>query len=214
MNEILTHGGKKETYEEFIDKFKEKHTTDECYTPAEVYDTICSYFCERFKIDPATVARPFWPGGDYENFNYAGRVVIDNPPFSILSKIVKFYTNKNIPFILFAPTITIHGMDNQNIGAIITRASITYENGAKVATSFITNLTPYIILDGVLLCNKQIRKKTPRPENVVTSADLRTITTPETVKVIKDYKPYKSRKLYGGAFKLYGKPTEIKPSGV
>lgn len=39
-----------------------------------------------------TIVRPFWPGGDYEDFDYpTGCVVIDNPPFSILSKIVRFY---------------------------------------------------------------------------------------------------------------------------
>ena len=32
--------GKSKTYEEFVDKFKPKLTTDDCYTPPPVYDAI------------------------------------------------------------------------------------------------------------------------------------------------------------------------------
>lgn len=31
---------KSETYEEFVEKFKPKKTTDDCYTPPEIYEVI------------------------------------------------------------------------------------------------------------------------------------------------------------------------------
>lgn len=79
------------TYKEFVDKFKPKKTTDDCYTPDAIYKAVKDWAIKEMDWG-RTVVRPFWPGGDYENFDYpTGCVVIDNPQFSILSKIVKFY---------------------------------------------------------------------------------------------------------------------------
>lgn len=45
------------------------------------------------------IVRPFYPGGDYINFDYpADCVVIDNPPFSILAQIVAFYAKRGIDY--------------------------------------------------------------------------------------------------------------------
>ena len=78
---------KSKTYEEFVEKFKPKKTTDDCYTPPEIYEAVKEWACLEYSIDPDTVVRPFWPGGDYEAFDYPeGCTVIDNPPFSILKK--------------------------------------------------------------------------------------------------------------------------------
>lgn len=90
---------KSKTYEAFIEKFKPKKTTDDCMTPPEIYEAVKNYVCERYAIDPDKVIRPFWPGGDYEHYNYPrGCVVVDNPPFSILTKIIMFFLQKEIPF--------------------------------------------------------------------------------------------------------------------
>ena len=52
--------------------------------------------------------RPFWPGGDYQRENYpAGCVVVDNPPFSILSQICRFYNAHGVKYFLFAPALTL-----------------------------------------------------------------------------------------------------------
>ena len=55
---------KSKTYEEFVEKFKPKKTTDDCYTPSEIYEVIKDWVCKRYNIDPENVIRPFWPGGD------------------------------------------------------------------------------------------------------------------------------------------------------
>lgn len=34
---------KKQSYEEFVEKFKPKKTTDDCYTPIEIYNIIKNY---------------------------------------------------------------------------------------------------------------------------------------------------------------------------
>ncbi|MFR0556541.1 hypothetical protein [Pseudoscardovia radai] len=54
--------------------------------------------------DDVPIVRPFWPGTDYERAQYPdGCVVVDNPPFSILAKIIRFYQAHGIRFFLFAP---------------------------------------------------------------------------------------------------------------
>ena len=130
-------------YREFVDKFKPKKTTDDCYTPPEIFDVVLDYVVDRYGIDRAKVVRPFWPGGDYEREEYPeGCAVVDNPPFSILSAIVDFYMRNGVRFFLFAPTLTaLSGRKHlMNTNHIICHTSITYANGAKVNTSFITNM--------------------------------------------------------------------------
>lgn len=86
---------KSKTYEEFVEKFKPKKTTDDCYTPPAVYEAVKDWVVKEYSLEGKEIARPFYPGGDYENYDYsADCVVIDNPPFSILSKIFKWYIEK------------------------------------------------------------------------------------------------------------------------
>ena len=139
---------KNESYEEFVEKFKPKKTTDDCYTPPEVYEVIKDWVCRRYDIDPEKVIRPFWPGADYQAMEYSeGCVVVDNPPFSILSKICEYYLERGIPFFLFAPSLTcLSGRKIvQRISHIICDCDIVYENGAVVRTSFVTSFEPEII---------------------------------------------------------------------
>ncbi len=127
-------------YNEFIDKFKPKLTTDDCYTPQPVYDVVLNYVKEKCDIEGLEVLRPFYPGGDYENFNYPENcVVIDNPPFSMISKIIRFYNERKIKYFLFAPHLTLFS-SNQDYNAVVTDSLFEYENGAKVKTSFLSNL--------------------------------------------------------------------------
>lgn len=127
-------------YQKFVDKFKPKKTTDDCYTPPAVYEVVLNYVKEKCNIEGLKVMRPFYPGGDYENETYTEDcVVVDNPPFSIISQIIRFYLERGVKFFLFAPHLTLFTSD-QDYTSIITSALIVYENGAKVSTGFVTNM--------------------------------------------------------------------------
>ena len=143
MVKQLSLADESEEYRAFVEKFVPKKTTDDCYTPQQIYDVIADYVVERYGIDRDSIVRPFWPGGDYQREEYAeGCVVLDNPPFSILSQIIAFYMAHGVRFFLFAPTLTCFaGRGNfKDCNHIVCHTHITYENGAKVNTSFVTNL--------------------------------------------------------------------------
>ena len=155
-------------YDDFVEKFKPKKTTDDCYTPENIYNAILDWCVKEYGVNKADVVRPFYPGGDFENFDLykENSVVIDNPPFSILSKIVGFYVHYGIKFFLFAPTLTLFSAASYRdyVCFLATGADIIYENGAVVPTSFVTNLedkelqcrtTPDLrkILDNSILIN-------------------------------------------------------------
>ena len=129
-------------YNEFLDKFEQPKTTDDCYTPDNIYEAVAEYASQISGISKAKFVRPFYPGGDYQSENYPeGCAVVDNPPFSILSSIVDWYQEKDIPFFLFAPGLSVMGYSRRpGATAVCTYEGITYENGASVVTSFITNM--------------------------------------------------------------------------
>ena len=186
----LSLADESQEYREFVEKFKPKKTTDDCHTPQGIYDVVLDYVVERYGIDREKVVRPFWPGGDYERHEYPdGCTVVDNPPFSILSKICGFYLLRGIGFFLFAPTMTVlHASGTRNIldtNHIVCKSSITYDNGAVVNTSFVTNLDT----DGTVLeanpelsrlitekndeLTRELTRKLPKyeyPDNVITAA--------------------------------------------
>ena len=124
-----------------MDKFRRKLTTDDCYTPENIYTAIRDWAVDHYGLEGATVLRPFFPGGDYESEEYPeGCVVIDNPPFSILSQICRFYNERGIRYFLFAPALTLFSVAGGECNYLPMSCSITYENGADVRTSFVTNL--------------------------------------------------------------------------
>lgn len=135
-------------YKAFVDKFKPKKTTDDCYTPENVYNAVAGWACREYGFNRADIVRPFWPGGDYERFDYPEDcVVVDNPPFSILAKIVAFYQRHGVPFFLFAPALPLCGyLREPGVTAVATGSTITYANGAEVITSFLTNMEPDVAL--------------------------------------------------------------------
>ena len=136
--------GESKEYAEFVEKFKPKKTTDDCYTPDNIYAAVLEFATKEYDLAGREVLRPFYPGGDYEHADYPdGCVVVDNPPFSILSKICRFYDDRGIDYFLFAPSLTLFSTNAGNSNYIIADASITYENGANVQTGFITNMGRY-----------------------------------------------------------------------
>lgn len=141
-------------YEGFVEKFRPRLTTDDCYTPEEAYACILEHVRQQCHIAPTTrIVRPFWPGGDYKAVDYSGDcVVIDNPPFSILAEIIDHYIRIGVRFYLFAPHLTLINYTNRPITSIVCGADIIYHNGAKIKTSFVSNLfgTTKVIGDAVL----------------------------------------------------------------
>ena len=167
-------------YEDFVEKFKPKKTTDDCYTPAAVYDEVLRYVSGLTDLSGREVVRPFFPGGDYEAYDYPeGCVVVDNPPFSIYAKIVRFYLARGIDFFLFAPALT-QSVSGAEVCYVVCMAEVVYENGAVVRTSFTTNLLPgkRIRVDGALAKRLSSlnpkgpgrRRQTVYPDNVLTLA--------------------------------------------
>lgn len=130
-----------EEYRQFVEKFKPKLTTDDCYTPDNVYQCVKDWAVRRYGLEGREVLRPFYPGGDYQNAAYPeGCVVIDSPPFSILSEICRFYNERKIPYFLFAPTLTLFSVASGECNYLLINVTVTYANGAGVNTSFVTNL--------------------------------------------------------------------------
>ncbi len=130
-----------EDYQAFLEKFEAKKTTDDCYTPANIYDVAKQWCLKKYKLGNPPVVRPFYPGGDYKKESYPkGCVVIDNPPFSIISEICEWYTKNGIAYFLFAPTLTLLGIMRGKTNYVACGSGVVYENGASVNTSFVTNL--------------------------------------------------------------------------
>ena len=132
-------------YQEFVKKFAPeiKKTTDDCYTPTLVYDAVVEWVANEYNVSPANFVRPFYPGGDYQREKYKPTdIVVDNPPFSIMSEIIRFYQANGIRFFLFAPHLTLFSGSTDGITCLPVGVSVTYENGANICTSFLTNMEP------------------------------------------------------------------------
>lgn len=197
-------------YDGFVEKFKPKKTTDDCYTPAAVVKYVNDYVTP---LDGVQVVRPFWPGGDYENHDYPeGCIVIDNPPFSIFTKIRRFYQLNNINYFLFGPGLTMFQSHFGGECFHIIGDSVKFENGALVNCSFVTNIGngDRIVLAGALeemLAEIQGSKDTRRalgyPKGVVSSAFIKKYVVKGEQFAIKDSDAYvvkDKNKPFGGAY--------------
>lgn len=158
-------------------------TTDDCYTPDLVYKAVAEYVAETYHVNAATFVRPFWPGGDYQAYAYDDSIVVDNPPFSILAQIIRFYCAAKIPFFLFAPALTLFTAVECPVCYLPCAVSVTYANGAVVVTSFVTNMdtarvrTAPDLYRRVQQANKAVQKankatlpKYEYPNEVITAA--------------------------------------------
>ncbi len=171
------------SYNAFTEKFEPKKTTDDCYTPENIYEAVADFVAARYELNKENFRRPFWPGGDYQAEEYGtDDVVVDNPPFSILAQIVAWYNARGIRFFLFAPTLTLFSSSSSSC-QIPTGVSVTYANGASVNTSFLTNLENaqvrtypelYKAIEAANEYNEALKKKSlPKyeyPDNIITAA--------------------------------------------
>lgn len=161
-----------DSQKEFLSKFERKKTTDDCCTPPEVYDVVLDWIRRNlWNIESDFILRPFYPGGDYLAETYYGKVVIDNPPFSIYSKIIENYERLKVLFFLFAPALTTFVKNAKKVSYIIAGANIRYANGALVRTNFVTNLcdTPKIIISHDL---RTAIENAQRPKKTVAKCDI------------------------------------------
>ena len=164
------------------------NSTDECYTPPAVYDTVLDYAVDRYGLQDKHIVRPFIPGGDYQRYVYdENDVVIDNPPFSMTTKITKWYINHDIPFFLF-----INGLYGVSLSrglhgkatVIVTNANVSFYNKGsekRIKLGFVTNLEPKNIIirgDATLtkrlngLVKKKSFKRFHYPENFLKNNDI------------------------------------------
>lgn len=142
----------KGVYNDFLAKFGRKKTTDDCYTPEAVYRAVFNWLGDvmlqhmSVLLPMFNIIRPFYPNKDYLTIKYNDNdIVLDNPPFSIYSQIVRNYMRMGVKFFLFAPALSLFVPDS-GANYVITGANIRYANGAQVRTSFVTNILPYKIL--------------------------------------------------------------------
>lgn len=120
-------------------------------------------------------------------------MVVDNPPFSILSEIIRWYDENGIKFFLFAPSLTVFSSSSSCAASLVCGGKITYENGAVVPTSFVTNLEDcrarscpdlYKVIEEADEENqKQFKRTLPKykyPDEVLSAAMLRYMSEHET----------------------------------
>lgn len=227
MNPIVFHD-----YEGFLAKFKENpKTTDECWTPKDVYEAVLKYVGEIYPLEGKQILRPFYPGGDYEHAEYpSDGVVVDNPPFSMFIKICRFYMEHNIPFFIFGPALTISSCCKHGATAVVIGRHIKFTNGADVPCNFASNLFGNILaataprLDKLIeACPSQdVKVGLPKyiyPDNLLSVSDLQIITRGDvTFQVERDscvlirrlaYMP-KGKPLFGDHFLLSSAKAKAK----
>lgn len=212
-------------YDAFLEKFKRKKTTDDCYTPENVYNAVADWVAEEYCLDRACFVRPFWPDSDYQKFEYPqGCCVVDNPPFSIYAQIMKWYQERNIRFFLFAPALTLFSRgDVPGVTYIPTGVSIVFENGANISISFATNIDKWKIRTAPILYERlkaannenerKLHKSTEKyvyPDHIITAALAHkychygvelTIPADDCVKIhALDEQKAQKRGIFGGGF--------------
>ena len=197
-----------EDYDSFVKKFdlERAKTTDDCYTPPAIYEAVLDWLKNKVDLSGKEIMRPFYPGGDYKTELYHSNcVVVDNPPFSILSEIIKYYIAMGVKFFLFAPALTltsarIAGRKDVDVTYIVCGVTVTYANGAGVHTSFVSNLFGDVRLwcchelyravkdmNDKLLQEKKVNlPKYVYPNNVTSAALLEKITKGADLKIMKD----------------------------
>ena len=235
--EAYNEAGDNEEYREFVEKFEVKHTTDDCYTPENVYEAVCEWVEKEYSLDRKNFMRPFYPGGDYQHEKYGlNAVVVDNPPFSILAEIIDFYTHNNIKFFLFCQGRTGF-LAREGVCFITCGADITFENGARGNIGFATNLEREYVVRGApelleLLekaekeNNRKLHAELPKytyPPNVLTAAMVEKIAArgielkirADEAEFVRELDSQKEsgKGIYGGGFLLSDKAAADKAAG-
>lgn len=230
MPRYFTKGGVLEPlkdYDTWLNNLRVKvKTSDDTFTPKEIYKTILEYINEKIiPIDSIEIQRPFYPGGDYkkdaETYNEKS-VVIDNPPFSMCSEIIEFYKKNNIKFFLFISGLTIFSYLEIDLHLLCPYQAIEYDNGAKVNTCFIHNLLPKGVtisgdlrdrLSKLATKTRKTRKKIQYPNEVLSVAQSLALAARIKGEVtITNYKAVSGLNYKGKQKKVFGKAMILSKS--
>ncbi|MBQ2330322.1 MAG: hypothetical protein II387_06150 [Oscillospiraceae bacterium] len=214
-------------YESYVRKFRgQPSTTDDTFTPEGLYRDLLDYINRKiFPLSGYQVERPFYPGGDYQAYAYAeNSVVIDNPPFSILSKILDFYRSRQIKYFLFIPILTAKPSRHD---CLILGPEIIYQNAVSIKTGFRTNLLPgvaiksdpelYALIEESNILAKRLKGKklTPNirpafPAAVTTVGKICSLGGQDWELRTEDFQPVKLfREDDGSPFDAYGYPFRV-----
>ena len=209
-----------EEYYEWLGKFEKKYTTDECYTPPAVYETIKNYVVKFFGLEDKTIERPFYPGGDYEKAAESydeNTVVIDNPPFSLTAKIVRIYQALSVRFFLFTQMKTALQHIDKGVSVWFMPSYMVYSGGERVDTAFITNLDNVQCIRTVPeldFCVNPRRAKNTYPPNLYIASHFRRMSLTGAALMIP-IEPRMQRRVYidpkRGKVQIYGFGIELSP---
>lgn len=199
------------TYQEYLETYNKEPTTDDTFTPDGVMEIVNDYVARRWNLDPATFIRPFWPGADYTAEDYTGRVVVDNPPFSLTSEVERFYIERGIPFFLFAHGMTCINRASSDCLHIVIKHDIKFTNGVTLPVAFVSNLPADNVLeyseelDGAIYklqwSRTRTRTRTEWPDYVRTVSRVKRdhIPVPKGAEMITSVD---GRHLFGSAYKV------------
>lgn len=201
----ITHGHYRETPEQFYERItnaNKPRSSDEIYTPPRIMEIVEHYVETKFNVSRETMCRPFYPGGDYQHYDYTGKVVVDNPPFSMKAEVLRFYVKEGVPFFLFCDKRTcFESMNDLGVGFVLFRRNITYAPKVEIPTAFVTNLFSGIKIDQELGYTLEPLKEKPKPkrkERQYTSLDLCKYDSQEIPAEWYDF----SKECYGGSIIL------------
>ena len=179
-------------YAAYVKKFLPNYvyTTDDTFTPPKVYQAVIDWLTMEGKTQGRRILRPFYPGGDFEAIEYQpGDFVVDNPPFSQMSRIVRFYQENKIDFFLFYDRRYSLAYMREGLTIIYINECIEFDNGAQVVPAFVTN-----VFDGAAVYSSktlnemikagQVKQSEPRNEY---PDDVFSFTIFEKISKLRDY---------------------------
>lgn len=179
-------------YAAYVKKFLPNYvyTTDDTFTPPKVYQAVIDWLTMEGKTQGRRILRPFYPGGDFEAIDYKpGDFVVDNPPFSQMSRIVRFYQEHKIDFFLFYDRRYSLSYLRDGLTLIYINESIEFENGALIVPAFVTNVFDGAAVYSSKTLNEMIKAgqvKQTEPRNEYPD-DVFSFTIFEKIAKLKDY---------------------------
>ena len=179
-------------YAAYVKKFLPNYvyTTDDTFTPPKVYQAVIDWLTIEGKTQGRRILRPFYPGGDFEAIDYQpGDFVVDNPPFSQMSRIVRFYQEHKIDFFLFYDRRYSLSYLRDGITLIYINESIEFENGALIVPAFVTNVFECAAVYSSKTLNEMIKAgqvKQSEPRNEYPD-DVFSFTIFEKISKLRDY---------------------------